>query len=271
MFTIYIITCRTNGKPYVGQTRKTIQQRFSAHKSKARNGFDNCYKLTRAIRKYGEDNFHIEKIVETETEEKANELETYYIKLYNSVSKGYNVCPYGSAHPQTEETKNKLSKIKTGVPLSEQHKLSISQNHSKHFLGKKHTDQSKQLISEHNNGNTKWLGKHHTDETKIKMSNSKIGLYNGENNPFYGKTHSEEVKRIISEANKNKIISDETRQKLSIKSLGENNVNAKLTQEKVNNIKQLLSENNLSSKEISILFGVARTTISAIKCNKIWK
>ena len=250
MFTIYLITCQTNGKVYVGQTRKTITQRFSSHKSKARICSDNSYKLNRAIRKYGEDNFVITKITEAETQEQANDLESFYIKTYDSVNTGYNVCPYGSAHPQTEETKRKISEIKTGVPLSEQHKLNISKNHSRHFLGKKHTEQTKKLISDKNSGNTNWLGKHHTNETKIKISQSKIGLYNGKNNPFYGKTHTEEVKKIIAISNRNR---------------------SKLTQIQVDDIRGLLNDPNFNIKQIAEKFGVSPAIIRNIKSGKTWK
>lgn len=38
----------------------------------------------------------------------------------------------------------------------------------------------------------------HSDESKEKMSNSKKGLFLGEQNPFYGKNHSEETKKLLS-------------------------------------------------------------------------
>ena len=60
-----------------------------------------------------------------------------------------------------------------------------------------------------------FYGKHHTEETRTRLS--------GEGNGMYGKHHTEEAKRIISEANKGKIVSQETRDKLSKASSGENN------------------------------------------------
>jgi len=53
--------------------------------------------------------------------------------------------------------------------------------------------------------------RHMVESTKEKLSNMMKGRHVGENNPFYGKSHSEEVKKIISEANVGKIISEEHR------------------------------------------------------------
>ena len=42
----------------------------------------------------------------------------------------------------------------------------------------------------------------HSDETRKKMSDAKIGLQAGENNPFFGKYHSDETKQKMSEVRK---------------------------------------------------------------------
>ena len=64
---IYKITNLINNKIYIGQTINPISQRWSAHKSHAKNG--STHKLGRAIRKYGEENFKIELISQYPTEE----------------------------------------------------------------------------------------------------------------------------------------------------------------------------------------------------------
>lgn len=60
---IYIITNLINGKQYVGMTSKTLEVRFSGHKADARR--NKPWILHKAIRKYGEDNFKIELLEET--------------------------------------------------------------------------------------------------------------------------------------------------------------------------------------------------------------
>ena len=58
---IYCITCLVNGKMYIGQTVRPIEKRFQAHLSKTQRGKD--YKISRAIRKYGEENFIVEEVL----------------------------------------------------------------------------------------------------------------------------------------------------------------------------------------------------------------
>ena len=65
------------------------------------------------------------------------------------------------------------------------------------------------------NGNP-FYGKHHSQETKEKY-------FIGESNPMYGVIPSEETRHKISEANKGKIVSDDTRNKLSVALYGERN------------------------------------------------
>ena len=53
---VYIITNRINGKQYVGQTHKSIEQRFKKHCE------ENTHKnmpIVKAIHKYGKENFDI--------------------------------------------------------------------------------------------------------------------------------------------------------------------------------------------------------------------
>lgn len=90
---IYKITNIKNNKVYIGQTKQSIEQRFIQHKSHARN-YRNNHKLGNAIRKYGEDNFIIEKIEECQYSE-LDEKERFWIKYYNSVENGYNTLSGG--------------------------------------------------------------------------------------------------------------------------------------------------------------------------------
>lgn len=92
---IYKITNLTNGKIYIGQTAKSIEQRYKEHLFEAFN-MNTQRPLYKALRKYGSDNFKVECIEETELKN-LNERETFYIKEYNCLAicgNGYNVT-YG--------------------------------------------------------------------------------------------------------------------------------------------------------------------------------
>jgi hypothetical protein len=70
----------------------------------------------------------------------------------------------------------------------------------------------------------KLIDKYWDDEYCMNLNHSSLGAGVGEKNVKYGKTHSEETKKKISEAisksHKNRIISDDTRQKMSIAKKG---------------------------------------------------
>ena len=99
---IYKITNIINNKIYIGQTRKTTNQRWSEHISAANanpDSQDYNYLLHKAIRKYGSNNFLVETIEEIEKEELLSDREQYWINFYNSCileeeSNGYNMT-YG--------------------------------------------------------------------------------------------------------------------------------------------------------------------------------
>lgn len=91
---IYIIKNTINNKVYIGQTRTSVNQRWSEHLRHAKYG-DQV--INRAMRKYGIDKFYIETLEICDIKV-LDEREMYYIDLYNSTdkSKGYNVSLGGN-------------------------------------------------------------------------------------------------------------------------------------------------------------------------------
>ena len=92
---IYVIKNTVNDKVYIGQTKKSLANRFSNHKSAANKG--KRYVLYYAMRKYGIDNFYIE-LLEEVPYEKLNEREIYWIAKYNATNRkyGYNMSSGGN-------------------------------------------------------------------------------------------------------------------------------------------------------------------------------
>ena len=94
--TIYKITNLINGKLYVGQTIRSLGDRWADHKRDALNGVD--YPFYFAIRKYGVENFIPEMVDSANSLEELNEKEKMWIKDLNSLCKnkrGYNVLEGG--------------------------------------------------------------------------------------------------------------------------------------------------------------------------------
>ena len=65
---IYCITNLINGKKYIGQTVRSIQDRFKDHSHQAYRPENDSRPICRAIRKYGIENFSIEQIEEVEND-----------------------------------------------------------------------------------------------------------------------------------------------------------------------------------------------------------
>lgn len=102
---IYKITNKINGKVYVGQTTKTLKERFEKHcwGTTEKDSYHFNMAIKKAIKKYGKENFTIELIEEVETY-KLDEREVYWISFYDSYNKGYN-CTLGGQNGATRPTK----------------------------------------------------------------------------------------------------------------------------------------------------------------------
>lgn len=137
---IYKITNKVNGHIYIGQTIRTIEERFSEHKRKKKSY------ISKALRHYGFENFIIEKIDNENNIEELNNKEYYWIKFCNCIHpNGYNLCDGGgntSNYHHTEESKQKMSNSKKGKYMGENNP----------FFGKTHSDDIKLLLSKQRKG-----------------------------------------------------------------------------------------------------------------------
>lgn len=192
---IYRLTNKINGKMYHGQTTKEdINKRWSEYKG------IRCYnqpKLYRALKKHGPENFLFEVInTSPQNQQQLDNLETFYIRKYDSMNNGYNCNEGGAGRGHVcEETKRKLSisnkgenNPNFGQPMSEEQKRKISEakKGSKNAMFGKPSARRGCVLSE---------------ETKRKMSES---IKRKLADPKYklGKVVSEETKRKMSIAKK---------------------------------------------------------------------
>ncbi len=172
---IYKITNLLNGKIYIGRS-SDLKSRKSKHKTKRNNTL-----ISRAIFKYGHENFTFE-VIEYCDVYLLIEREQYYMDLYSPYGDiGYNLLKDSSfggwlGMKHSDETKKKMSEIKRGEPWNK---------------GKKGlqmcSDETKKKMSESRKGDgNSFYGKKHTQESKNKISNK-----------AKGRDHSHEYKPVL--------------------------------------------------------------------------
>jgi len=123
---IYKITNLVNGKVYIGQTIRTLKQRWWAHCCKLSKTHGGCPILHRAIEKYGKENFKMEEIEQVDPTV-LDEREIYWIRFYDSTNreKGYNLSTGGMSGATrefalTKEQEEEVIKLKLEGKSSEE-------------------------------------------------------------------------------------------------------------------------------------------------------
>lgn len=129
-YSVYVHVNKTNNKRYFGLTSMNPKDRWKNGK-----GYQRSPHFRSAIEKYGWDNFEHIILKDNLSKEEASFWERYYISLYNTTDSryGYNISRGGErgGHLQTDETKRKIGE--NGFHYG--------------FLGKKHTEETKQKMS----------------------------------------------------------------------------------------------------------------------------
>ena len=171
-----------SGKRYVGITSKSPKRRWRNGTSYRGNTYFN-----NAIRKYGWDNFRHEVLFENIDEFVAKRIEQILIVLFRSADSayGYNLTlggesAYGWKHSDLEKKK-----------MSESH-----MGEKNYFYGKTHTEQTLKKLSEASTGNKNWVGRHHTEESKQKIRLAHLG----KPSPTKGATMNQEQRDKIKKA-----------------------------------------------------------------------
>lgn len=124
---IYKIINKINKKVYIGQTIRSVKERFAEHCKPS----SECVALKNAIKKYGKENFKLVILYKCKTLKQLNFKEQFFIKKYKSADKkfGYN-CNFGGENKfHTQETKNKIRLAHLGKkrkPFTENHKIKLS-------------------------------------------------------------------------------------------------------------------------------------------------
>jgi group I intron endonuclease len=106
---VYIATCLSTEKYYIGKTIKSLNSRWSDHKSESKSSRDGCTYFHKAIRKYGKENFIVEKLYESENDEDLKNIEMLWIRLLNSQESdiGFNLTAGGDGNSNPSEDRRK--------------------------------------------------------------------------------------------------------------------------------------------------------------------
>lgn len=188
--TIYVLKNTVNQKVYVGQTWRTLKERWDAG-----SGYAKCRHLNHAIKKYGKSAFYYEILTFCGTQETADYWEKHFIDRYDSIKNGYNLADGGLTSGRvSEETKRILREKNLGQKRSAEtrKKMSVAKLGTVgNATGSKKTAEAKAKIGEAN--------RNRSAETRAKLS-----IACSERKPHLGHKHSEENKRKASERYKGK-------------------------------------------------------------------
>lgn len=133
MYRIYKITNKKTKKIYIGQTNKSPEDRLNEHIMNAENG--KMFHLSKAIRKYGKENFIIETIDYALNKNDINEKEIYWIKELKANNRlyGYNMTAGGEGgNTYLCKTEEEMNEIKQKI--SKKLKGKLNGNHSSVYM-----------------------------------------------------------------------------------------------------------------------------------------
>lgn len=184
---IYKITNPKN-RVYIGQSID-INKRFRAYSNLQ---CERQCKLYNSLKKYGWEN-HKKEIVYICESDKLNELEIYFITLFNSIKNGLNLRYGGGSkakHSLESIEKMKKPRPKPRPPISVETRLKLSIAGKNRIL----TEEHKRKISEAHKGKSK--SKEHVLKFLETQKNNRIGKIHFNS----GKKHSEDCRQKMRDA-----------------------------------------------------------------------
>lgn len=156
---VYLARNNVNGKGYVGQTRRTLEQRWAEHVNNALKMMCEM-PIYDAIRKHGAEAFEVSVLEECSSLENLDQAEVRWISELETYSKGYNATKGGHGihgYKHTDDAKRRMGLNRSGPK---------NHNYGKKGWGRTgpHTEETKRKISLIRTGK-----KIHTEESKKKI------------------------------------------------------------------------------------------------------
>lgn len=168
-----------SGKYYIGQTIDESQRRVVFLNPNCRYGGN---KIDNARKKYGPENFEYTVLMKVtgddpeEVKQYLNTLEIGFIRMYDSFKNGYNSTEGGDSGCRCEETRHKISSSLMGHKHTEESKQKMSKSKSGK-PGRIFSEETKKKISDALKGNQICLGRIHKEETKNKIGEANKGRH----------------------------------------------------------------------------------------------
>jgi len=168
LFQAYLITCLANGKAYVGITARGLKRRWREHLYDARSGRTTML-ISRAIAKYGADNFQIIPLCFASSWSELCALESDLIKTHGTKKPGgYNLSDGGEGPfgvKRSAESVERSAAKHRGKPCHPNTRLAASVFHK----GKLKSVETRARMSAAASGMTR------SSETRAKISAAKMG------------------------------------------------------------------------------------------------
>jgi hypothetical protein len=223
-------------------------------------------RLRLAIRKHGKESFKREILEFCKTREDLKKREIEVVNL-DEISKEecMNLC-VGGEGGWFVDIHNKAFKYKLENDLV--FRESLSKNRSENSKKAMIDGRLKSV-----NKSYDWTGKKHSDQTKQKISELKIGTGTGETNSQYGTCWitKEGINKKIKKEDLNTYLNEGWVKGRFTNIKGELVKNSKLTNDDVLKIKELIYKNELSQSKLGKMFNVKQETISKIKRGLTYK
>ena len=113
---VYKVVNKINGKAYIGQTTRSVEDRWVEH---CKPALQSRSYLSNAIQKYGKENFIVEELSKANTQEELDTLESNLIDKHQTMFPGgYNLRMGGSGGAMSEEAKLKIGNASRGRKIS---------------------------------------------------------------------------------------------------------------------------------------------------------
>ncbi len=218
-FIAYEITNIVNDSRYIGITKKPLAKRIAAHFSSSLSG-RSVTVLSRAIRKYGKDNFSVRVVAESFDYESLKILEMLLIDQEKTRVEfgGYNLTDGGDGTVGWVPTPETREKIRSKAV----DRMSIQENREniRATLLNYHTPETRKIVSD------RFKGKTLTDEHKLKVSRAGKGRIVSDvtrgklRNLFIGKPRPKHVIEILTKSNIGRKATDSARSAMSRARLG---------------------------------------------------